>query len=99
MIPASFVVLEALPLTRNGKLDRAALAAIKGSAVTRGYVAPRTAEEIILCEVVAQLFGGHEMSTLWQDRRGRGRSVQSLYARLGHCNAGRQCRDDCDNQG
>jgi hypothetical protein len=57
MIPASFVVLDELPLTRNGKLDRAVLADLKGSALTEGYVAPRTAEERVLCELVAQLLG------------------------------------------
>ena len=57
MIPGSFVLLDELPLTRNGKLDRAALAAIKGRALTRGYVAPRTPEEIVLCELVARLLG------------------------------------------
>ena len=57
MVPAAFVVLDALPLTTNGKLDRKALPAPDGSGLTAGYVAPITPEEILLCELVAKLLG------------------------------------------
>ena len=57
MVPAAFVVLEALPLTPNGKLDRRALPAPDGSGLAAGYVAPSTPEEILLCELVAELLG------------------------------------------
>jgi amino acid adenylation domain-containing protein/non-ribosomal peptide synthase protein (TIGR01720 family) len=57
MVPAAFVVLEALPLTRNGKLDRAALPAPDGSGLAAGYVAPITPDEILLCELAATLLG------------------------------------------
>ena len=57
MVPAAFVVLEALPLTPNGKLDRKALPAPEGSGLAAGYVAPTTPEEILLCELVAELLG------------------------------------------
>src|SRR5256885_4996399 len=57
MVPSAFVMLEALPLTRSRKVDRRALPAAEGSAVTRGeYVAPRTPVEDVLasiwCEVL-----------------------------------------------
>ncbi len=55
MVPAAFVVLDALPLTPNGKLDRKALPALDGSGLAAGYVAPNTPEEIVLCELVAEL--------------------------------------------
>ena len=57
MVPAAFVVLDALPLTANGKLDRNALPAPEGSALGDEYVAPTTAEEILLCDLVAELMG------------------------------------------
>ncbi len=57
MVPSAFVVLEALPLTSNGKLDRRALPAPEGSGLAAGYIAPSTPEEILLCELVAELLG------------------------------------------
>ncbi len=53
MVPAHFVVLDKLPLTANGKVDRRTLPAPDyGQAdASRAYVAARTAEEKILAEV------------------------------------------------
>ena len=48
---------DAMPLTPNGKLDRQALPEPEGTGLAAGYVAPTTAEETLLCELVAALLG------------------------------------------
>ncbi|MBV9772681.1 MAG: amino acid adenylation domain-containing protein, partial [Gemmatimonadetes bacterium] len=56
MVPGAFVVLEALPLTPTGKVDRRALPAPTGAAAAaREYVAPRTAEEELLAGIFAEV--------------------------------------------
>jgi acyl-coenzyme A synthetase/AMP-(fatty) acid ligase/acyl carrier protein len=55
MIPVTFVIMEALPLTNSGKIDRRALAALetKDSQITQQYEAPRDATEAKLAEIWA----------------------------------------------
>ncbi|WP_431926364.1 amino acid adenylation domain-containing protein [Nonomuraea jabiensis] len=56
MVPARCIHLESMPLTINGKIDRAALP--KPSAVsTRVHVAPRSSTEADLCALTARLLG------------------------------------------
>ena len=56
MVPAAFMPLERLPLTRNGKVDRKALPAPDASAQpVREYQAPRTPTEEVLAGVWAQV--------------------------------------------
>jgi amino acid adenylation domain-containing protein len=59
MLPVAFIRLASLPLTANGKIDRAALpdpvACFANG--TAGFVAPRTAVEERLADIVADLLG------------------------------------------
>lgn len=55
MVPAAFVALPELPLTRNGKLDRRALPVPEGTGLEDQYVAPTTPAEQTLADVWADV--------------------------------------------
>ena len=60
MVPSSYVFLERLPLSPNGKVDRSALrppAVLGGDASSTEYVPPRTIAEEILAGIAADLVG------------------------------------------
>ncbi|MBV2156786.1 condensation domain-containing protein, partial [Kitasatospora sp. SUK 42] len=94
MVPSAFVVLDALPLTSNGKLDRRALPAPEQAAAAPGR-APRTATEHLLAGLFAEVLrvsepglddsffdlGGH--SLLATRLVARARSVLGVELRLG----------------
>ena len=59
MVPTAFVVLDKMPLTPSGKLDRRGLPVPDMNALPREreYVAPRTAVEEVLCGIWAEVLG------------------------------------------
>lgn len=63
MIPAAFVVLDTMPLTANGKLDRANLPAPPGPGSGPAEpLEPRTEPERVLCAVFADVLGMDRVS-------------------------------------
>ncbi|MCW6008651.1 amino acid adenylation domain-containing protein [Micromonospora sp. CPCC 205371] len=57
MVPAVFTELASLPMTSNGKLDRAALPAPDEARSTVAFVEPRTGTERVLATVWADVLG------------------------------------------
>ncbi|MET8546901.1 AMP-binding protein, partial [Kitasatospora sp. NPDC004799] len=57
LVPSSFTVLDALPLSTSGKLDRRALPAPEVDGREGEFVAPRTPEEEVLAAVWAEVLG------------------------------------------
>jgi amino acid adenylation domain-containing protein len=59
LVPSVFVVVDALPMTTNGKIDRAALRAsgARPSAGASGYVAPVDATQRVIAATWAELLG------------------------------------------
>ena len=59
MIPSVFMVLEELPLTANGKVDRKKLPIPE--AEQQQYVEPRTEEEVMLAEIWSDVFAKEQI--------------------------------------
>uniref|UniRef100_UPI00286E5BBF phosphopantetheine-binding protein n=1 Tax=Chamaesiphon sp. VAR_69_metabat_338 TaxID=2964704 RepID=UPI00286E5BBF len=60
MLPSVFVVLESLPLTANGKVDRRALQALSDPIASRSPnrdIAPRTPVESVLASIFTEVLG------------------------------------------
>ncbi|TDV43148.1 non-ribosomal peptide synthetase [Actinophytocola oryzae] len=79
MVPSAFVVLDSIPLTPNGKLDRDALpepAAHQGAA----YLAPRTDAETLVAEVFAEILGVEKVGALDDFHDLGGNSLRGMRA-------------------
>jgi acyl carrier protein len=63
MVPAAFVLLEALPLTITGKLDRRALPAPDFSSAHENYASPETPVEEKLIEIWAAYLPARRIGT------------------------------------
>ncbi|MFD0385721.1 amino acid adenylation domain-containing protein [Streptomyces stramineus] len=57
MVPSEFVVLERLPLTANGKVDRPSLAGLRAERNAAAAVGPRTDAERVVAEIWAEVLG------------------------------------------
>ncbi len=55
MVPAAFVVLEEIPLTSNGKVDRNKLLSLKATPSGEAFVEPRTPSEATLADIWRQV--------------------------------------------
>ncbi|MEU9136993.1 amino acid adenylation domain-containing protein [Streptomyces sp. NPDC048404] len=76
MVPAQLMVLERLPLTANGKLDRAALPEPQFTGTQ--YRAPRTDTERVLAEVYADVLGAGQVGVDDDFFTGGGDSIRSI---------------------
>jgi amino acid adenylation domain-containing protein len=65
MVPAVVVVLDALPMTTNGKIDRRALPVPSGETASEVMLPPRTATELRLSTIWCQIL---DQSTIGIDR-------------------------------
>ncbi|HZM74979.1 MAG TPA: amino acid adenylation domain-containing protein, partial [Candidatus Limnocylindrales bacterium] len=61
MVPAAFVILDVLPLSPNGKLDRQALPEPEFAADQTDYVAPRNQAENTLAAIWAEVLGAAQV--------------------------------------
>ena len=59
MVPASVMVVDELPLTSRGKVDRRALPEVEGAReeLTGGYVAPETEHERVVARIWGEVLG------------------------------------------
>jgi amino acid adenylation domain-containing protein len=57
MVPSAFTVLDVMPRSPSGKVDRQALLGFGATEAEREYVAPRTPIEEKLCDIFCQVLG------------------------------------------
>ncbi|WP_369197883.1 non-ribosomal peptide synthase/polyketide synthase [Streptomyces djakartensis] len=82
MVPSSFTVLDALPMTVSGKVDRRALPApdFEGAEQEREFVAPRTPEEETLARIWAEVLGARRVGVTDNFFELGGDSILSIQA-------------------
>ena len=62
MVPAHIIRIDAIPLTRNGKLDRASLP--EPEYKLKEYVSPQSSQEMIVTKVFEQILGIEKVSVI-----------------------------------
>ncbi|MBH2663716.1 amino acid adenylation domain-containing protein [Serratia ureilytica] len=77
MVPSSYVALDEIPLTVNGKLDRTALPAPQFAQSER-YAAPQNALEALICALWAEILGVERVGVDDDFFRLGGDSIQSI---------------------
>ncbi|MEV7688954.1 non-ribosomal peptide synthase/polyketide synthase [Streptomyces bungoensis] len=82
MVPSSFTVLDALPTTVSGKVDRRALPApdLDGGEHEREFVAPRTPEEETLARIWTEVLGARRVGVTDNFFELGGDSILSIQA-------------------
>ena len=83
MVPAAVVVLDDLPLTANGKLDRAALPVVELTGGSGAHAAPQNPAETLVAQVFAELLDVDRVSVTdsFFDLGGNSLSAMRLAAR------------------
>ena len=84
MVPADFVLLDALPLTATGKLDRRALPEPSAGGDEEGYAPPETATEELLADLWAGLLGRERVGVYdnFFDLGGHSLLAPQLFSRI-----------------
>ncbi|MGC2062519.1 MAG: amino acid adenylation domain-containing protein [Thermodesulfovibrionales bacterium] len=86
MVPSAFVIMEALPLMPNGKMDRKALPdpAHTRPEIKEAYVAPRTPAETVLVDIWCEMLRMEEVGVLdnFFELGGRSLQVTQVVSRL-----------------
>ncbi|MEV0691702.1 non-ribosomal peptide synthase/polyketide synthase [Streptomyces sp. NPDC050388] len=82
MVPSSFTVLDALPMTVSGKIDRRALPApdLDGGERDKEFVAPRTPQEETLARIWAEVLGARRVGVTDNFFELGGDSILSIQA-------------------
>ncbi|MEV5320350.1 non-ribosomal peptide synthase/polyketide synthase [Streptomyces sp. NPDC052687] len=82
MVPSAFTVLDALPMTVSGKVDRRALPIpdFEGGEREREFVAPRTTEEETLARIWAEVLGARRVGVTDNFFELGGDSILSIQA-------------------
>jgi acyl carrier protein len=84
MVPSAFVLLDALPLTPNAKINRDALPAPKAELTQSTHLAPRNPTEEVLAKLCAEVLGLERvgMSDNFFDIGGHSLGAAQLLSRI-----------------
>ncbi len=78
MVPTFLITMDELPLTTNGKIDKAALPAPESVLTTAPPVPPRTLIETVLVDLYATILGNEQLGAADSFFDAGGNSLQAL---------------------